>query len=765
MKIVKLIFKDNKEFHVFEQERVLIGRDKEAKIFLNDRTVSHIHAWIYCKDGIFYLVDVSTNKCTYINKNRLSSNIPAMLNDQDQVQFGGQIAKVSFINTEDPAIISKLSNIANVAKEEPIGKITEQMPKMIKEETQSSPLSTKTLERVVKPIPIDDRIVKPLSILSKELEVQLPEEKIEEPLQVEQEEIPEEIPTSPNISEELEPIPLSEKSVIEMTENLLRKIQKPDKIESPDIQKALRLDSDDDSNIPEAGIATIEQKKLPLGDFPIQAEQQEKYPPQVNIGTKKVFTIEPVLISEDPEAPEPTEIPPLPEPSMIAKPDIASEIFGRKKLPMKPISTSEPEKENIEAIDLSIPNKDIDNSQFLAEHNSAELISLISSQIIILPNKLKELRKTNASEQVAIINFGFNSEQQLVVIDEAQNSAEGETSPLDQNTLLKDAQFSISCNVQGEYILRKKEPIELRHNGSIVANTEILQDGDIIGLENYSYYFFSHHPHPLQQKFHPYCQNEKLGFCTPFMDTLKPRLAVKERIKFSYNILGTDSDSLAFFTKENERGIYIFWAETLIPYPNYRLIPWLQGIFEMLLDSDEDCDQILKDFNQYIIQNCGHLPIYAMLFRFYNNDIFYSCAHAPSIIMLEGSGNNILFTPGMPLGLQKEIFLEQRKITYQPPQTMLFFTHSYFRNHVKEGNLVCTQQYLESFAQESFKQQPEQLLQNLSNELTNKIEIDHSFVLGTINFPKVPLVCPTCGAKYPRDPRNKFCLEDGTRLV
>ena len=62
-----------------------IGRDPKNKIFLNDMTVSRIHASIDYSDGQYVLKDENSYNGTWYNNNSISSHI---LRDGDIVQFG-----------------------------------------------------------------------------------------------------------------------------------------------------------------------------------------------------------------------------------------------------------------------------------------------------------------------------------------------------------------------------------------------------------------------------------------------------------------------------------------------------------------------------------------------------------------------------------------------------------------------------------------------------------------------------------------------------
>ena len=68
-----------------EQPRVLIGRDPESDIFLNDVTVSRAHAVLHVEGGAVRLEDVGSLNGTYVNDAIVTD---ALLESGDTVQIG-----------------------------------------------------------------------------------------------------------------------------------------------------------------------------------------------------------------------------------------------------------------------------------------------------------------------------------------------------------------------------------------------------------------------------------------------------------------------------------------------------------------------------------------------------------------------------------------------------------------------------------------------------------------------------------------------------
>lgn len=68
-----------------DRDRLTIGRDPKSDIFLNDTTVSRIHATIDCEADIVSVSDAGSLNGTYVNGQIVES---AMLADGDVLQIG-----------------------------------------------------------------------------------------------------------------------------------------------------------------------------------------------------------------------------------------------------------------------------------------------------------------------------------------------------------------------------------------------------------------------------------------------------------------------------------------------------------------------------------------------------------------------------------------------------------------------------------------------------------------------------------------------------
>jgi len=74
----KILFQD-------EQEEIVIGREKECELFIDDGTVSRQHAKLVKKWGGIVLTDLGSKNGTYVNHEKISEKV---LRDGDKVMFG-----------------------------------------------------------------------------------------------------------------------------------------------------------------------------------------------------------------------------------------------------------------------------------------------------------------------------------------------------------------------------------------------------------------------------------------------------------------------------------------------------------------------------------------------------------------------------------------------------------------------------------------------------------------------------------------------------
>jgi pSer/pThr/pTyr-binding forkhead associated (FHA) protein len=73
------------ESFTIEEDRVSIGRSPDAKVFLDDVTVSRNHALLVRRKDGLYIDDLGSLNGTYVNRRRIESH---KLQDGDEIQVG-----------------------------------------------------------------------------------------------------------------------------------------------------------------------------------------------------------------------------------------------------------------------------------------------------------------------------------------------------------------------------------------------------------------------------------------------------------------------------------------------------------------------------------------------------------------------------------------------------------------------------------------------------------------------------------------------------
>jgi pSer/pThr/pTyr-binding forkhead associated (FHA) protein len=73
------------ESFTIEEDRISIGRSPDAKVFLDDVTVSRNHALLVRRKDGLYIDDLGSLNGTYVNRRRIESH---KLQDGDEIQVG-----------------------------------------------------------------------------------------------------------------------------------------------------------------------------------------------------------------------------------------------------------------------------------------------------------------------------------------------------------------------------------------------------------------------------------------------------------------------------------------------------------------------------------------------------------------------------------------------------------------------------------------------------------------------------------------------------
>ena len=74
-------------------DEMLIGRDETCQIFVQDRSISALHARIWCRDKQVFIEDLGSTNGTLVDQHSVKSDEPVQLQDNDQIILGTVVLK------------------------------------------------------------------------------------------------------------------------------------------------------------------------------------------------------------------------------------------------------------------------------------------------------------------------------------------------------------------------------------------------------------------------------------------------------------------------------------------------------------------------------------------------------------------------------------------------------------------------------------------------------------------------------------------------
>lgn len=93
-------------------ERVVVGRDKDVDVRINDKSVSRRHAVIERQDGGWLVSDQKSANGTFVNGTRVTR---ALLSEGQKVQFGNVAYTVSLYEVRTPVAVPGITGRTPVA--------------------------------------------------------------------------------------------------------------------------------------------------------------------------------------------------------------------------------------------------------------------------------------------------------------------------------------------------------------------------------------------------------------------------------------------------------------------------------------------------------------------------------------------------------------------------------------------------------------------------------------------------------------------------
>jgi len=93
---LKAVDLESNESIEIKQAEVVIGRDPNNKVFIQDETVSAQHARIYFSDHHWWINDLNSTNGTYLNDELVDR--PCVLTDHDTIMIGQVKFKIQIVN-------------------------------------------------------------------------------------------------------------------------------------------------------------------------------------------------------------------------------------------------------------------------------------------------------------------------------------------------------------------------------------------------------------------------------------------------------------------------------------------------------------------------------------------------------------------------------------------------------------------------------------------------------------------------------------------
>ncbi len=720
-KLIVTIENQNREYLITEKQ-VTIGRSEQNLIMINHPTVSRVHAQISLRQDKFYLEDMSRFKRTYLNGESIGQ--PVELKDQDRIKLGSVNARFIIENMLEPGLLFyEKKHQAEERKQNPIP--TEQLHRVTEVmELQKRPDSNRPELRVPQEIKQT-----PVYNIQASLAEDLPaNEEADFYPDLDNEDFVEEKPQTAKISEAFFPKNIEEKGqTVKMADGVFPKMDE----ENYELQEIQDEQDPNTTGILAEEVLSDSDSHESTGI--LAQEIQEEIPQSLGDEEEMVLSADPATPSSVLEQEE--------KDALLAQAQSYRQETEQNLQSLQDVLTKEAQSKKATKPKPEEEHSDVAFSDWESNKLVPEILCISSQKIIALEKDVVSIGTENTCD--LNLQSPYWEKIEMVVI---RNEADG------------------------KYFLKKIGKTETQINGKVMDNISPLKDADMIQSAGYTFFFFdaSATSPAFQRALRIACQNlPKKSFDSPFLEESKQYSALQGKLLYSYKIFCRDDDYTAFFVKENPYGVYIFLGEIHEKYPNYRLIPWIQGIFDSTVDYLEGCAQILKEMNSHILQTCHFLPLNAMILRINSSEIRYSCASSPCGLYYKNNGSQeILFTKGMPLGLQENYFSEEGTIRWETGDSLLLYSNSCLTNTFQENSkkLLRQEDITKFFSEVMKKQGRRKVLESLRQILEEKVSLSYPFVISHFMMGNIAsnLVCPSCGDTYPLG--YKFCPKDGSPL-
>jgi hypothetical protein len=203
---------------------------------------------------------------------------------------------------------------------------------------------------------------------------------------------------------------------------------------------------------------------------------------------------------------------------------------------------------------------------------------------------------------------------------------------------------------------------------------------------------------------------------------------------------------------------------------NDYFIAWLQGIFTTAVTYLDQCSDILKEMNNYILQSWRCFEVHATILHFTETSLIFAQAGNSFIIQKNNQNEqSIIWSFGLPLGITKKIFIQEKETRLAIGDMFLLPTEKIAMNlGQNELNTVFSYKKFDhaSMNQDDFFNTLANMIKAISNNETfGVLLLQYCNVQKPKEIEKEKekvFICSKCGKTY--SSAFRFCPEDGTKL-
>src|SRR3954451_8063350 len=94
-KLIQLLGGDEERVYTLDGDTTVLGRQNDSTVCLTGQNVSRHHAQILCRGGGYYIEDMGSSNDTHPNGQRLPAYSPQSFSDEDRIQIGAYVFRLS----------------------------------------------------------------------------------------------------------------------------------------------------------------------------------------------------------------------------------------------------------------------------------------------------------------------------------------------------------------------------------------------------------------------------------------------------------------------------------------------------------------------------------------------------------------------------------------------------------------------------------------------------------------------------------------------